>query len=69
MDNDFDDSVEAPQKRVRINTSSSSGSIQRFVEPSFPMFQSREIVWKLDDYGVLNHDLKFQDIQPSYLAK
>ena len=37
-------------------------SIAKFVEPYFPMFETREIVYTTDDYGASTNDLKFQDI-------
>ena len=36
--------------------------IAKFVEPNFPMFETRETVYTADDYGACNEDLKFQDI-------
>jgi len=43
--------------------------IAKFLEPSFPMFETRETVLATDDYGAANDDLVFQDITaaPSYI--
>lgn len=39
--------------------SQSSALLSRFSQPSFPVFQSRETEWRVDEYGASIDDLKF----------
>ncbi len=54
------------RKKLRIGTGSilSSALLARFADPSsnLNMFESREAVYTVDDYGVSNTDLTFGDI-------
>lgn len=46
-----------------------SEQIRRFTEPLFPMFQSQYKTYPINEYGVSNADLIFQDIAPAYLLQ
>eukprot|EP01038_Epipyxis_sp_PR26KG_P014055 gene14055-18853_t len=48
-------------KKKKAKTTASN-RIAKFLEPNFRMFESHDIMAKMDDYGVSNDDLKFQDI-------
>ena len=54
--------INNPDFKPFLNISSQPSKIAKFVEPNFPMFETREIVYTADDYGASNEDLKFQDI-------
>lgn len=45
------------KKRMKSNV------IAKFLEPNFAMFESTEEIYKVDDYGRSNDDLRFRDIQ------
>ena len=50
------------QNNIHIFHIFQPSKIAKFVEPNFPMFESREVVHSADDYGASNEDLDFQDI-------
>ena len=52
------DGVAPAGKRNKLQTS----LIAKFVIPDFPMFESSEVSWTIDDFGASIDDIKFQDI-------
>lgn len=46
-----------------------SGLISKFLQPNFPMFETREVVMAFDEYGAGIDDLKFQDINSTSFAR
>ena len=53
--------VTTHKKRKLVHTN----LLAKFAQPSFPMFESQEVSWTVDDFGSSNDDLVFHDIDPS----
>lgn len=39
--------------------------MRRFLEPTFSMFETKEVTFTVDEYGASIDDLQFRDIQSS----
>ncbi len=42
--------------------------ISKFVQPSFPMCETKEVVWVVDEYGASIDDLQFHDINTAQVV-
>ncbi len=59
QNNDTLSDMKSGKKRKLVHSS----LIARFAQPDFPMFGTREINFKIDEYGVSNDDLVFTNIE------